>query len=266
VEVNSGSGGKVTAYASVLDNDTTDPLLVFPVQAEKVSATRYVVPGVAELNAASNFHTDMRLFNPSTGPVVVSMTYKPQRGDGTPVPAAVTRTINPGQVLAIDNVLPNLWNLNATGGAVTVTTSNAAPLVITARTFSREADGGTYGQFIPAVTAGDAVGLGDRAIEVLQLEDSASFRSNVGLVEVTGNPVTVELTMRTPDVKETAVVHFDLAGGEFMQIGRIFRSAGYDNVYNGRVSMKVIAGAGRLAGYGSVVDNRTEDPTYVPSQ
>lgn len=266
VEVTAGSGGKVTAYASVLDNDTTDPLLVFPVQAAKLSSTRYVVPGVAELNTASNFHTDMRIYNPSTGPVVVSMTYKPQRGDGTPIPAAVTRTIDGGDVLAIDSVLPSLWNLNATGGAVTVTTSNAAPLVITARTFSREPDGGTYGQFIPAVTAADAVGLGERAIEVLQLEDSANFRSNVGLVEVTGSPVTVELTMRTPDALETAVVHFDLAGGEFMQIGRIFRSAGYDNVYNGRVSMKVIAGTGRVAGYGSVVDNRTADPTYVPSQ
>lgn len=265
VEVTSATG-KVTAYASVLDNNTTDPLLVFPVQAGKVSATRYVVPGVAELNTASNFHTDMRLYNPSANPVVVSMTYKPQRGDSTPVPAAVTRTINAGQVLAIDNVLPSLWNLNASGGAVTVTTSNATPLVITARTFSREPDGGTYGQFIPAVTAGDAVGLGERAIEVLQLEDSANFRSNVGLVEVTGNPATVEVTMRTPDALQTAVVHFNLAGGEFMQIGRIFKSAGYPNVYNGRVSMRVIAGNGRVSGYGSVVDNRTQDPTYVPSQ
>ncbi len=260
------SSGKVTAYASVLDSNTTDPLLVFPVQAGRLSATRYVVPGVAELNAGSNFHTDMRLFNPSANPITVTLDYKPQRGDATAVPASVNRTIGAGQVLAIDNVLPSLWTLNATGGAVTVTTPNAAPLVATARTFSREADGGTYGQFIPAVTATDAVGLNERGLEILQLEDSASFRSNVGLVEVTGNPIRVEMTMRTPDAKETGVLEFDLAGGEFMQIGRVFKSAGYTNVYNGRITLRVISGSGRIAGYGSVVDNRTEDPTYVPSQ
>ena len=265
VEVTSATG-KVTAYASVLDNNTADPLLVFPVQAGKLSATRYVVPGVAELSSGSNFHTDMRLYNPSTSPITLTLAYKPQRGDTTAIPSVVTRTVNAGQVLAIDNVLPTLWNLNASGGAVTVTTPNAAPLVVTARTFSREEDGGTYGQFIPAVTSTDAVGLGERALEVLQLEDSDSFRSNVGLVEVTGNPVTVEMTLRTPDAKDTAFVHFDLAGGEFMQIQRIFKSTGYGNVYNGRVSMRVVGGQGRVAGYGSVVDNRTEDPTYVPSQ
>jgi Ig-like domain CHU_C associated len=271
VEVTSNTG-KVTAYASVLDNDTTDPLLVFPVQAAKLSANKYVVPGVAELNAGSNFHTDMRLYNAGAAPVVVTMLYKPQRGDSTPVPDAVTRTIGPGQILAIDNVLPTLWNLNASGGAVTVSSSNNAPLVITARTFSREADGGTYGQFIPAVTAADAVGLGDRALEVLQLEDSGTrslktgFRSNLGLVEVTGNRAVVELTLRPPDSKLTAVAHVELQGNEFVQIQEIFRFAGFTNVYNGRVSVKVVEGLGRVAGYGSVVDNKTEDPTYVPSQ
>jgi hypothetical protein len=38
------------------------------------------------------------------------------------------------------------------------------------------------------------------------------------------------------------------------------------SVYNGRVTVRVLDGAGRVAAYGSVVDNRTVDPTYVPSQ
>ena len=48
---------------------------------------------------------------------------------------------------------------------------------------------------------------------------------------------------------------------------RIFPQLGItNNVYNGRVSVRVIGGTGRVAAYGSVVDNRTVDPTYVPSQ
>jgi len=272
VEVTSPSG-KATAYASVLDNDTSDPLMVFPVQAYRGAETKYVVPGVAELSGGSNFHTDMRIFNPGSAPVNVTLSFKPQAVFGTPIPAPVNMTIDAGDVKAIDNILPTLWSLNATGGSVTVQTANAAPLVVTARTFSREADGGTYGQFIPAVSIKETVGLGERALEILQLEqsgtpaDHAGYRSNVGFVEVTGNPATVEITLRPPDSKLTAVAHVDLAPNEFLQLGSIFKWAGFQgNVYNGRVSIRVVNGLGRVAGYGSVIDNRTEDPTYVYSQ
>ncbi|MDQ3282662.1 MAG: hypothetical protein M3Q69_14770, partial [Acidobacteriota bacterium] len=74
------STGKATAYASVLDNKTSDPLLVFPEQAARANASTYVVPGVAELDngAASNFHTDMRIFNAAANAVNVTLKYFPQ--------------------------------------------------------------------------------------------------------------------------------------------------------------------------------------------
>jgi hypothetical protein len=269
VEVSvSGGTGKATAYASVLDNRTKDPLLVFPVQAQQLVSRRYVVPGVAELDngIASNFHTDMRLFNAGAAPVVATLNYFPQRGDATPRPAAIQRTIAAGQVLSIDGVLPTLWNLRATGGSVTVDTPTNSSVVVTARTFSRDAAAGTYGQFIPGVTAADGVGLGDRALELLQLEQSEQYRTNLGLVEVTGNGATVEIVAYKPDSKTAAVTHATLAPNEFVQFGRIFQSMGLPTVYAGRISVRTVEGTGRVAAYGSVVDNRTVDPTYVPAQ
>jgi hypothetical protein len=268
VEVEVLSGGKVSAYASVLDNKTSDPLLVFPVQAAKVTAQHFVVPGVAELDngAASNFHTDMRIFNGGPTSVTVNLNYYPQTGDATPRPAAAPITIGPFQTHAIDNVLPTVWGLSRTGGAVTADAPANSPLVFTARTYSRDANNGTYGQFIPGVTASDAVGNGERALQVLQLEQSDQYRTNLGLVEVTGQPVTVEITATT-GAKTTASVPVTLNGHEFRQIGRVFNAMGIaGNVYNGRVSVRVISGNGRVAAYGSVVDNRTVDPTYVPAQ
>jgi len=41
---------------------------------------------------------------------------------------------------------------------------------------------------------------------------------------------------------------------------------GFGNVYNGRISVRAIGGSGKVAVYGSVVDARTADPTYVPAQ
>jgi hypothetical protein len=261
------STGKASAYASVLDNQTKDPMLVFPTQAAKVATQRVVVPGVAELDngVSSNFHTDMRVFNAGATPLAVALNYYPQTGDATPRPAAVNITLAAGEVRAFDNVLPSLWSLSRTGGAVTVDAPSAAPLVVTARTYSRDANGGTYGQFIPGVTALDAVGNGERALEVLQLEQSEQYRTNLGLVEVTGSPVTVEIAGQTGS-KATAVTHVVLNGNEFRQLGRIFTAMGFTNVYTGRISVKVIGGTGRVAAYGSVVDNRTVDPTYVPAQ
>jgi hypothetical protein len=254
--------GKVTAYASLLDNKTSDPLLVFPVQPALTSETRYVVPGVAELNnGAANFHTDMRLYNSGTTSQKVTIAYTTP-----PVPAPVERTLAPGEVLSIDNTLLSLWNITNSGGAVLVTTDASSALVVTARTFSRRDDGGTFGQFIPAVAPSDAVGLGERPLEVLQLEQSAGFRSNLGLVEVTGQPVDLEITATTPDSKTSAKVPQHLDGNQFLQLSSVFNRFGFTTVYNGRITIKVVGGNGKVSAYGSVVDNQTQDPTYVPAQ
>jgi hypothetical protein len=253
--------GHVSAYASVVDNTTTDPLLVFPADPSKISSKRFVVPGVAEFESSfSNFHTDMRLYNGGTSPVDVTLAFT-----GANVPAKV-RTIGAGETLAIDNVLPALWNITG-GGSVVATTATESQLVLTARTFSRDkTNGGTFGQFIPGVTAADAVGNGDRALQIVQLEESPAFRTNLGLVEVTGNSASVELLAYTPDSKVAARTVVPLGPGEYLQKGGIFKSLGFSNVYNGRITARVISGTGRVAAYGSVIDNRTTDPTYVPSQ
>jgi hypothetical protein len=253
--------GHVSAYASVLDNTTTDPLLVFPADPAKISAKRFTVPGVAEFDTSfSNFHTDMRIYNGGSSPVDVTLAFT-----GASVPNKV-KTIAAGETLAVDNVLPTLWGITG-GGAVIATTANASQLVVTARTFSRDkSNGGTFGQFIPGVTATDAVGNGDRALQIVQLEESPNFRTNLGLVEVTGNPITVELLAYTPDSKVAGKFTQSLGAGEYLPRNGIFKSFGFSNVYNGRITARVISGTGRVAAYGSVIDNRTTDPTYVPSQ
>ena len=253
--------GHVSAYASVLDNTTTDPLLVFPADPARISAKRFTVPGVAEFDTSfSNFHTDMRIYNGGSSPVDVTLAFT-----GASVPNKV-KTIAAGETLAVDNVLPTLWGITG-GGAVVATTANASQLVVTARTFSRDkTNGGTFGQFIPGVTAADAVGNGDRPLQIVQLEESPNFRTNLGLVEVTGNPITLELVAYTPDSKVAGKLTQSLGAGEYLPRNGIFKSFGFNNVYNGRITARVISGTGRVAAYGSVIDNRTTDPTYVPSQ
>ena len=259
--------GAVTAYASVLDNVTTDPLAVMPVEVSKISASRYVLPGIAELPGENNFHSDIRVFNGGTSDVVANFTYYPFN-NRTPIGVA-PRTIKRGEVLAVDNVLPTMFNHSGTGGSIVITTNANSSLVATARTYTNVAGGGTYGQFIPGVTPAQGVGLGEKPLQILQLEQSDRFRSNLGVAELTGNPVEIRLSVHFPDTKVTASTTAPLGGNEFVQFGRIieqfFTNPG-EQTYNARVTVEVISGAGRVTAYGSVIDNKSKDPTYVPAQ
>ena len=261
--------GAVTAYASVLDSVTTDPLAVMPVDPTKVNATRYVIPGIADIPAGQqNFHSDLRLFNGGEFGVPITLTFYPGNGFagfGTPV-TAEPRSISAGEVLVLDNVLPTLFNRSGTGGSIVVTTPSSSSLVATARTYTSVANNGSYGQFIPGITPAEGIGVGDRALQILQLEESDQFRSNVGLAELTGNGATVRLTLQLPDSLVTPATEVTLAPNEFRQLRPIVGLNPGKQTYNARLTVEVIGGTGRVTAYGSVIDNESKDPTYVPAQ
>lgn len=257
--------GAVTAYASVLDNVTTDPLAVMPVEVARVSANRYVLPGMADLPGENNFHSDIRVYNGGTSSVTANFTYYPQ-GGGAPA-TALARVIQAGQVLAIDNVLPTMFNRMSTGGSIVITTGGNTSLVATGRTYTTVAVGGTYGQFIPGVTPDEGTGLGEPALQVLQLEQSDLFRSNLGLAELTGNSATVRITAQFPDSLATPSITLTLAPNEFRQLGLVLNQfAPGAQTFNGRITVEVIGGSGRVTAYASVIDGKSKDPTYVPAQ
>ena len=256
-------GGKVTAYASVLDNATSDPLLVTPVTLSETGNTKWVVPGVADLqNSAANWQTDMRLFNAGTEEVEASLSFYSQTG-GTPQVRTVT--VPAGQVVQFDRTLASLFGVSNDGGAVHIATATPARLIATARTYN-QTSGGTYGQFISAVTPEETAALNTRPLQILQVEESARFRSNIGIAEVQGNAATVEIAVTPPDAKFTAVTQLQLQPNEFRQLTSLLRSMGLADTYNARVSVRVISGTGGVTAYASVIDMATNDPTYVPAQ
>jgi hypothetical protein len=55
-----------------------------------------------------------------------------------------------------------------------------------------------------------------------------------------------------------------LAPNEFRQFS--LDSFGLGTLYNARVTVKVIGGTGKVTAYGSVIDQQTQDPTYVLAQ
>jgi len=257
VKVASGSG-RVTAYASVLDNETSDPLLVTPTLLTSNGSTKYVIPGVADLNA---WHSDVRIFNASSAKVDAELMFVSQTGSVQKVPL----TLNPNEVRQLDNLLQSTFGVTNDGGALHISTSAASNLIATARTYNLTTSG-TYGQFISAVTPNDAAALGTRPLQLLQIEESDRYRTNVGLAEVNGQPAKVEVTVVPPDSKVSAVVQLDLAANEFRQLNQILKQVGMENTYNARVSVQVISGTGKITAYASVIDQQTQDPTLLQAQ
>jgi uncharacterized repeat protein (TIGR01451 family) len=257
------AGGKVTAYASVLDNDTNDSLLVTPVTINDTGASHWVIPGVADLNNGfANWQTDMRVFNAGTEDVDATLTFYSQNG-GEPRTASIN--IPAGRVRQFDKSLASLFNVTNDGGAIHIDTGSAARLIITARTYN-ETTSGTFGQFISAIAPQEAAGLESRPLQLLQVEESSRYRSNIGMAEVTGNPVKLEISIVPPDAKLTAITELTLAPNEFRQIGSLLKTVGLQDTFNARVSIRVIEGSGRVTAYVSVIDAITNDPTYLPAQ
>ncbi len=263
VRVLSGTG-RVSAYASVIDNVTADPLLVEPADLTQSSGNTLVLPGVADIKTGqANWRSDMRVFNPDDVPVEATLTFHPSGNPDASVDRVVT--IGAGEVLVLDNLLEETFSATGTG-AVRVQTAAERGLVVTARTYDQR-EVGTYGQFIPAVTPANAIGMGERSLEVLQLEQSERFRSNLGLVEMIGEPVTVEISTLIPGRAAAPIFFQQLKANEFVQLNSVISSRlGIENAYNARVTIRVVSGTGKVAAYGSIIDNLTQDPTYVPSQ
>jgi hypothetical protein len=263
VEVTSTTG-KVTAYASVVDNVTNDPLLVSPVLKAGATGNRFVLAGVGDFDIGfAHWKSDVRLYNAGTLALPVTLSYFPQ-GDPTH-PVITTKTVAAGAVLALDNLIVSTLPQAGlqTAGSLLLTTSNPAALVATARTYT-QLTSGTYGQFIPAVAPAQSVGGGERSLQLLQLEASDRYRTNVGLAETSGSAATAHVSLILPDSKFAISTDIPLAANEFRQFS--LASFGAGTVYNGRVTVSVTGGSGRVTAYGSVIDQLTQDPTYVPAQ
>ena len=115
------------------------------------------------------------------------------------------------------------------------------------------------------MTTADAVGKNDRALQILQAEDSVRYRTNLGVAEVTGKPATVEVQVFLPDSKISPSTQIPLPANGFIQVP-VIQSLGLTNVYNVRISLRVVDGDGKVSAYGSVIDQKTNDPTFVPAQ
>ncbi len=222
---------------------------------------RSLVPAAAQTNGigGSVWRTELTLFNGGSEPAGGQFTFIP--GGGGQV---LTRSLylNANQSITYANALSDLFGLSTGSGAIAIeaTSATSTPaLRITSRTFTTGA-AGTYGQSVPNVSDGDP----STTILLTGLEQDANFRTNIGLVNRSAVPVGAGLTLYDANGNVIATTGVTVPANNFQQSSL----ASFFPAVNGRtyaaLSMRVDAGAANaISAYGSVIDNRTQDPVYI---
>lgn len=180
-----------------------------------------------------------------------------------------TRVVSVAPAAMVDLVDVVNWLDPGFSGSGALEICSDGELDVTSRTYNTIASdqecfpGGTFGQFLAGVpgtaglTAGEFAWLG-------QLRESASFRTNIGLVNTGVQTATVEITLVDATGAELASFQVEVGPGEWRQENQPFeRIADRDDLDSASAKVSVVSG-GPVVAYGSVIDETTNDPTTIP--
>lgn len=196
-------------------------------------------------------------------PVTVAAAFLPSGGDSSAAVAAPVAlgVIPPRGYLEVGDIVGALGGVEAAGGIYLLATADAGGLpseliAATTHTFTPDMTGpGGYGQGLPAVPAGERA-----RVVVPGLYQGARFRTNVGVLNTSPEPITVELTIRDAGGAEVTTAVWNLAPYEQRQ--RSLPSLGAGGLDGGTLTVNRTAGGGPFRAYTSTVDQDTGDAVY----
>jgi|GEM_PF-592038 len=161
-----------------------------------------------------------------------------------------------------DQVLRDVVGMLTSGdasGALEVRSDR--PLLVSSRTYTLAA-GGTFGQSLDGVAVEDGLDRGESAF-LHQLEENGSFRTNIGLLNMSLSMALVEVSLFDGLGGVVGTYRLPVNAGRSTQDLRPFASRfGRSDIAGGYARVTVVIGGGIYA-YASVVDNATHDPTTV---
>lgn len=260
IQVTTGSG--ILAYASVVDNVTTDPTTIPLVTGGGATTTWVPVASRAAGVGGSQWRTDLGLLN--AGAVRANVTVRFHSGGSS---SQIQVMVAPGLQRIMEDVVERF----ATSGSGAVEVISTLPVIVTSRTYSLlgAADpcspGGTFGQFLAGQPSSEGLSAGDSG-RLPQLRENAAYRTNLALTNTGATTATATVVLLDAAGVEITRFEVSLEPGEWKQENRVFfRRGGRENLGAASARIEVTAGSGVLA-YASVVDNVTSDPTTIPLQ
>lgn len=239
------SSDAISAYCSVIDNITQDPIYIQAVPTATGGTLTVPIVGRAPGMNGTFWRSDVTLYNPNPNQVTLTLRY----GSGTK-----SLLLGGNDTMVLADVL-SAFGLTNGSGTLQVSWSTSTGPVVTSRTYTSVETGGTYGQSIDPVTA-----FGSRSF-VPGLRNDTDFRTNVGFVNGGLETEFFTVTLLSPSGIELARNTLTLAPGQQVQqsvtalFPNIVFPAGFTLQAEGD-------GNAQLFGYGSMVDNVSGDPVF----
>jgi len=223
--------------------------------------TRWLVPAVASAPGfgTSNWKSQISVVNPLNDNRAASLYFV---ANGAPWPGVLLSgpiTIAPTDRIFFDDVLATL---NPAAGLLYVALDEAGP-VVTSRTYNLEPGGATFGQGIPAIPF---EGIAPPEFMVLPMvhTDPGNFHTNLGIVHASAGNLQVQVQVFNAAGSMIGTKNYSHTAA-WRQVNDLFDDMGLGNqiMYGGWLRVTRTGGTGYWTCYASVVDDRTNDPTYV---
>jgi len=250
------------AYASIVDNQSGDPILVLP--STPVSSQPLYIPASAHAGGIGGtvWLTDLEVHNPGSLPASYNIEFL-RKGADNSVPESRNFTLQPSQSARYEDAVLDLFSTVGTG-AIRVSPV-AGTIMATSRTYNN-ASSGTFGQFIPGIPEAGALHYGGTA-RLVQLSRSGSpnsgYRTNIGFTNATDQDITVEVELFDRFGMSLGLLGYELLPFEHNQINDIFRELTQEDVTGGVAVARTITQGARVFVYASVVDNGSGDPIFI---
>lgn len=205
----------------------------------------------------SSWRTDVTIRNVGALSADIYLRFLPRQG-GSNTECIQVGELPAGQAVWREDVVDSMFDVEGAGGLAVYSTGN---LVATSRTYAAD-DAGTFGQGIPARSRNDALGSWHTAT-LLQFHENADYRTNIGFLSLSPETTTVSVRYFRQDFSPLLEAEYVLATMESHQVDRPLRGLG--QIENAFAEVTVTSG-GPILCYASVVDNETNDPTFVEPQ
>lgn len=205
----------------------------------------------------SMWQSELTLHNVSVKPISATLGFH----DSTGLIGTTSVEIGPRATVSLDDVVHTEFGITAGTGAITIDTEDSlrGKLVVTSLTFNRSA-GGDFGQDIPALDTESALHGGDLGV-IPGPSSVLDSRFNFGVF--TTEETTVEWRLVRQDGTVDASVELTYDAGIQLQynggVGTLFGVSPADNDV-----VHAFVRSGSVFIYGSVVNQMTGDPSYVP--
>ena len=236
----------VTAYASVIDNTSQDPVYIQAAPAPAGSELMIPVVGRSNGENGTFWRSDVTIFNPTGGRSFYSLRYNG---------ATKSLFLDSRATTTLADVVTQMGFGSGSSGAVTITWSGPGPIV-TSRTYTSVENGGTFGQSI------DPVASFRNEMYVTGLRADTSFRSNIGFLNGGSEQETFIVALLAPAGYEIARTVAGLDPGE---VGQYSVTSFFPNVSGSLGNFTLVIRGdnnAKLFAFASMIDNASGDPVF----